>query len=383
MASNTHYILHKRHQHNLNQIKNILNRNNLTVAIADKNKALVIINKDSLEEKVKTFIHENRIAGLNKDPTDSFQKQIQQALQQCPPLIEKSRHKYLINIKPTAPNLNAYIKTHKEGEPIRPVIYNTQAPSCKLAKFLNKKLQSLIDLLNIHTTKKNSYEVAQELHDIQISEHNRKITLDIKDLYVNLPTKNILRIIEIWLNGRNHDPIITEQVLCLLKIIFKQGYLQYNNQFHQPSNGITMDSPTSGTLAEIYLQYLEEIFVKHCLENKEIAHYKRYVDDLLIVFDQNKINTDTIYSMINNIDKHLELKISQEKNNTINCLHLSVNRIANSIELNIYRKPTCIYITIHFTSSHPFDQKLAAFIFYTYINRITTLPITEQAKKQE
>ena len=142
-----------------------------------------------------------------------------------------------------------------------------------------------------------------------------------------------------------------------------------------------MGSPIYSTLAEIYLQYLEEIYVKHYLENKEITCDKRNVDDLLIIFYQNKTNADTIHSMINYsyIDKHVGFKFSQEKNNTINYLDLSVNRIANSIELNIYRKPTYIDITIHFTSNHLFDQKLAAFIFY--INRMTIMPITEQTKK--
>jgi hypothetical protein len=41
-------------------------------------------------------------------------------------------------------------------------------------------------------TTKNSYEIAQELNNIQIN--NRMITLDIKDLYVNLPIQNILNI---------------------------------------------------------------------------------------------------------------------------------------------------------------------------------------------
>ena len=85
----------------------------------------------------------------------------------------------------------------------------------------------------------------------------------------------------------------------------KQNYFQYNNQFYQPNNGIAMGSPISSTLAEIYLQYLEEIFVKHYLENKEITYYKKYVDVLLVIFYQNKTNADTDYSMINNIDKHL------------------------------------------------------------------------------
>jgi len=85
--------------------------------------------------------------------------------------------------------------------------------------------------------------------------------------------------------------------------------------------------------------------------------------------------------MINNIDKHLEFKISQEINNTINYLDLSVNRTANNIELNIYRKPTYMDITIHFTANHPFDQKLAAIIFH--INRMPKMPVMEKAKKQE
>ena len=75
MASSTHHILHTGHQHNVNQINDILNRNNLTIVKADKNKAIVTINRDSLEEKVNIFIHENRITHLNKDTTNSFQKQ--------------------------------------------------------------------------------------------------------------------------------------------------------------------------------------------------------------------------------------------------------------------------------------------------------------------
>ena len=59
------------------------------------------------------------------------------------------------------------IKTHKDDKPIRPVINNTQAPSYKLAKHLNKILNQLIDLPHTYATK-NSNEVAQELNNIQI-----------------------------------------------------------------------------------------------------------------------------------------------------------------------------------------------------------------------
>jgi hypothetical protein len=85
--------------------------------------------------------------------------------------------------------------------------------------------------------------------------------------------------------------------------------------------------------------------------------------------------------MINNTDEQLEFKISREENKTINYLDLYINRNANNMDLNVYRKPTYMDITIHFSSNHPYNYKLAAFKYY--INRMITMPITEQAVKQE
>jgi len=84
---------------------------------------------------------------------------------------------------------------------------------------------------------------------------------------------------------------------------------------------------------------------------------------------------------MNNVDEHLEFKMSMEENRIITYLDLSINRNANNVDLSIYRKPTYIDITIHFSSSHPYSHKLAAFSYY--INRMITMPISEQAVKQE
>ena len=51
-----------------------------------------------------------------------------------------------------------------------------------------------------------------------------------------------------------------------------------------------MGSPLSNTLAEIYFQFFEELTIRHWLENGEISYYRRYVDDIIIIFDQNKMN---------------------------------------------------------------------------------------------
>jgi hypothetical protein len=78
--SNRQNTMHKRYQYNVNQIKKILQHNNLTIAKADKSKAIVIIDKTNMGQKINTFIQENNIIKLNEDQTDAYQKQIQQTM---------------------------------------------------------------------------------------------------------------------------------------------------------------------------------------------------------------------------------------------------------------------------------------------------------------
>jgi len=127
------------------------------------------------------------------------------------------------------------------------------------------------------------------------------------------------------------------------------------------------------------LQHTEELFIKHWIESQEIFYYKRCIDDI-IINDQNKINEIAITNVMNGINEQLEFKATEVINNSINYLDLTINRNIK-IELDIYRKPANADITIQYTSNHPQDHKQATFTFY--INRMLTLPITDQAKKKE
>jgi hypothetical protein len=59
-------------------------------------------------------------------------------------------------------------------------------------------------------------------------------------------------------------------------------------------------SAISGTTAEIYLQFFEEVIIKHWMEVGEITYYRRYVDDIVIIFDQNKIREESVTNCMNN-----------------------------------------------------------------------------------
>jgi len=100
-----------------------------------------------------------------------------------------------------------------------------------------------------------------------------------------------------------------------------------------------MGSPLSGTIAEIYFQYVEETYIKQWWDKNEIKYYKRYVDDVLIIYNNQKIKGHIIEEKINKIYRNLEFKMTTEDNNKIHYLDLTLERINNNIEICIYRNP--------------------------------------------
>ena len=210
-------------------------------------------------------------------------------------------------------------------------------------------------------TTKNSHEVVEELKTIHIDEQMKIVTLNIKVLYVNLPIQRILQDSKFWLSKHNNTNTTIEQTLQLLETILKQNYFQYINQLFRPEKGIAMGSPISSTIAEIYIQFLEELYVKQWLENKQILYYKRFVTDNFIIYNQNKTNEQDILNHANSIHKHLQFKLLTEENKLINYLDFSIYRNNNNIHLWIHRKSTSTNTIINFSSNHPFEHKLAAF----------------------
>jgi hypothetical protein len=62
-------------------------------------------------------------------------------------------------------------------------------------------IKAYINLPNTYITI-NSGEVAQELHKLHITEKHKILTLDIKDLYVNLPKQGIIQSTIFWLDKK-------------------------------------------------------------------------------------------------------------------------------------------------------------------------------------
>jgi len=113
------------------------------------------------------------------------------------------------------------------------------------------------------------------------------ISFDIKDLYGNIPIDETLNIIKTKLL-QNNNIQITYQMLSLLKAILSQNYFMFQQKIYQPAQRISMGSPISSLIAEIFLQHYEDVNIKQLMNMKSIALYVRYVDDILVIYDTKK-----------------------------------------------------------------------------------------------
>jgi hypothetical protein len=173
----------------IRNIKKKLTENNLTITRADKGKTTVILILTKYEQKVNDFIKEHKITEINSNPTQKYQKRIKQILKQNKNITQKEHTWKYTNMNPTPPILLTTIKLHKPGTPIRPIIIiinwkNT--PAYKLAKHIAKLLHNDLQLPYTYNIQ-DSKTLITELKTIQIDRNTRICSLNIKNMYTNIP----------------------------------------------------------------------------------------------------------------------------------------------------------------------------------------------------
>ena len=166
-----------------------------------------------------------------------------------------------------------------------------------------------------------------------------------------------------------------------MKTVLSQNYFTFAGNIYQLPKGIAMGSPISRTIAEIFLQHYENMFIKHLLECKKITYYTKYVDDILVICDKTIIDPDRLTNSMNHIHKNITFKPTSENNEQINFLDLLLIWKELSTEVDIYRKPTTTDTTINVFSNNPIEHKIAAYRYY--ITCMHPLPLSQIRKKKK
>jgi len=128
----------------------------------------------------------------------------------------------------------------------------------------------------------------------------------ISHLYTNIPTEELVTIIKTTCQDNNIEDSLKQNIIKLSKTIIDQNYFQFLDNTYV---GLAMGSPTSSIFSEFYLQLLENSTIYNIHLYYDIKGYFRYVDDILIVYDEEKTNIDTLLDCFNNISRKLKFTI--------------------------------------------------------------------------
>jgi len=99
----------------------------------------------------------------------------------------------------------------------------------------------------------------------------------------------------------------------------RQNYFTHNHDIISQHDGLAMGAPSSGLIAELFLQHTENTLVAGLSHKHRIIDYFQYVDDILRIFDPNHTDIQTILTDFNALhpNLHFTTYISQQKSKKI------------------------------------------------------------------
>jgi len=214
------------------------------------------------------------------------------------------------------------------------------APAYKLSKLFTEKIHRIAPLPNAFNIK-NTQNLLQNLNDTPLHPHHSLASLDITNLYSNIPIPETKTILTNILKHELITPQIQQEILKWYDVITGQNYFTHDNDIIVQHNSLTMGAPSSGLIAEIFPQHIEHTHLPHLACKHKIINYCQYVDDIFLIFENTHKNIREILKDFNGLHYKLQFTAEAEK-----------DHIFNYLDITMHRTPTNIKTACHIQKTH-------------------------------
>ena len=208
---------------------------------------------------------------------------------------------------------------------------------------------------------------------MNISGEEELVSFDISALFTSIPVPTALDIINRLFSEHIEDPeakhdygcsfrcntigLEKDEVMQLLKLVLENCVFTFQDKFFKQLHSATMGSPCSPVVANIYMEYFENLALGPELP-VPVKDWKRYVDDVFSIIPKG--NWDKMLQYLNSIDPHIKFTIEQpNEEGGIPFLDIFPQPQGGGTAVAVYRKPTCMDRYLDFHSSHPVLAKRA------------------------
>ena len=207
-------------------------------------------------------------------------------------------------------------------------------------------------------TVKDSFHFAEEIVDQQ---HDLFIGgLDVDSLFTNIPLEETIEIYtnELFKESETVEGLSKTEFKELLSLATKDSHFIFDGTLCKQIDGVPMGSPLGPTLANAFLVYHEKNWLEHCPVEHRPLYYRRYVDDIFVLFNSSK-HLKRFYSYLNSRHFNISFTAENEKDNRMSFVDVNIICEKDNFTASVCRKPTFSGIYTHFCSFLPSSNKIS------------------------
>ena len=205
-------------------------------------------------------------------------------------------------------------------------------------------------------TVKDSFEFSDEVVKQQSSFF--MASLDVDSLFTNIPLKETIKICisKLYSETETINGIPKAEFCKLLELATQESFFIFNGKYYKQIDGVAMGSPLGPALANAFMCHYEKIWLDNCPKIFKPVYYRRYVDDIFVLFS-SPTHVEKFRNYMSSQHKNINFSQEQEVNVSLSFLDILVTRESNQFTTNIYRKPTFSGVFTNFESYIPIHFK--------------------------
>ena len=345
---------------------------NLIIQKADKGNTVVIVDKLSYVQKMEDLLSDTtKFSKVNFNLKHKVNRELrhilsmEDAIKHC--LDDLRQGDYLSEedykmMKPTGSRpgvMYGLCKIHKdktngrELPPFRPILSAISTCTYSLAKFFVPVLKEYT--INTYTIK-DSFTFADEV--VEQNAGLYMVSFDVESLFTNIPLDETINICvdRLYTRKKKVRGLLKRHFKQLLTLATKSSCFLFNGVYYSQVDGVAMGSPLGPTLANLFLAYHEEQWLDNCPVQFKPTYYRRYVDDVFLMF-QNKSHVLKFLRYMNSRHPNIKFTVEEEENNSLSFLDIKITRVGDKLTTSIYRKKTFSGVYLNYNSFLPRDYK--------------------------
>ena len=184
-------------------------------------------------------------------------------------------------------------------------------------------------------------------------------SLDVDSFFNNIPHDETIKICinELCTSEMTFSGLNKKEMFKTLSLTSKESIISFDNKYYSQIDGVVMGSPLGPTLANIFLCYHESNWLKDCPKDFKPVYYKRYVDDIFVLFNKPE-HAQFFLGYINKKHKNMKFLSETEINGSLSFLDVKIFRENDKFVTSVFRKETFSGVYTDFISFIPLEYKL-------------------------